>query len=85
MDISADDVRRLLGSSEADDPVLVLIEGRLEIVPAAELTSGKYRGALRVASRDEIIERTGGGEAASDRELDDQARALNTAVRNLGG
>lgn len=35
MDISADDVRRLLGIGEADDPVLILIEGRLEIVPAA--------------------------------------------------
>lgn len=85
MDISADDLRRLLGTSEADDPVLILIEGRLEIVPAAELTSAEYRGALRVASRGEIIERTGGGESLSERELDDEAQALTTAVRNLGG
>ncbi|MGV0904924.1 hypothetical protein [Mycobacterium novum] len=81
--ISADHVRRLLAADEGD-AVLVLIEGRLEIVPAEKLTSATYRGALRVASRDEIIERTGGGGPVSERDLEEQAEALDTAVRNLG-
>jgi hypothetical protein len=50
MDISAEDVRRLLGTSEPGDPVLILIEGRLEIVPAAELTSAKPAAANRCRS-----------------------------------
>ncbi|MGB3893125.1 hypothetical protein [Mycolicibacter sinensis] len=50
MDISTEDVRRLLGTSETDDPVLILIEGRLEIVPAAELTSAKPAAANRCRS-----------------------------------
>ncbi|MGV0749513.1 hypothetical protein [Mycolicibacter heraklionensis] len=83
MDISADDVRRLLTAGETDTE-LVLIEGRIEIVPAAELASAAYRGALRVASRDEIVQRIGGRESVSARELEEQAEALNTAVRNLG-
>ncbi|OBH18335.1 hypothetical protein [Mycolicibacter sinensis] len=84
MDICADDVRRLLAAREPDT-VLVLIEGRVEAVTAAELDSPAYRGALRIASRDELIERTDGRQSVSERELEEQAEALNTAVRNLGG
>lgn len=83
MTIAADDVRRLLGAGDTD-AVLVLIEGRTEIIPAEELTSPAYRGALRVASRDEVIAWTGTAEL-SDRELEEQAENLDVAVRNLGG
>ena len=83
MSIAADDVRRLLSAGDAD-AVLVLIEGRTEIIPAEELTSPAYRGALRVASRDEVIARTGTVDL-SDHELAEQAESLDVAVRNLGG
>jgi hypothetical protein len=83
MTIAADDVRRLLGADETD-AVLVLVEGHTDIIPAEELTSPAYRGALRVASRDEIIARTGKADL-SDHELAEQAESLDVAVRNLGG
>lgn len=83
MSIGADDVRRLLGARDTD-PVLVLIEGHTEIIPAEELTSPAYCGALVVASPDEVIARTGRADL-SDRELAEQAESLDVAVRNLGG
>ena len=83
MTIAADDVRRLLGADDTD-AVLVLVEGHTDIIPAKELTSPAYRGALRVASRDEIIARTGTADL-SDHELAEQAESLDVAVRNLGG
>ncbi|MGC2652718.1 MAG: hypothetical protein WA317_03740 [Mycobacterium sp.] len=83
MSIAADDVRRLLGAGDTD-AVLVLIEGHTEILSAQELTSPAYRGALRVASREEVIARTGRADL-SDRELAEQAESLDVAVRNVGG
>lgn len=43
----------------------------------------EYRGALRVATRQDVVQRAG-GEELSDRELAEQAEDLDTAVRNLG-
>lgn len=83
MTISVDDVRRLLS---AGDPqaLLVVIEGHAQVLSPAELESPDYRGALRVAAREEIIERTGSAEP-SERELAEQAENLDAALRNLGG
>ena len=52
-------------------------------MPPAELESPPYHGALQVASRQEIVERTGGVNV-SERELSEPAQNLNAAVRNLG-
>ncbi|KUI28452.1 pyridine nucleotide-disulfide oxidoreductase [Mycobacterium sp. IS-1496] len=82
MTISADDVRQLLDTD--GDAVLVLIEGRVEVVTAGQLGSEQYRGALEIISRDELLKRTGGA-ALDDRGLDEQAAALTTAVDELGG
>ena len=82
MTINADDVRQLLGTD--GDTVLVLIEGRAEVVTAGQLSSSEYHGALEIISRDELLKRTGGTEVG-DRELEEQAAALNTAVDELGG
>ncbi|WP_197373123.1 hypothetical protein [Mycolicibacterium baixiangningiae] len=82
MTVSADDVRRLLGTD--GDAVLVLIEGRAEVVTAGQLGSSQYLGALEIISRDELLKRTGGTDLG-DRELEEQAAALNTAVDELGG
>lgn len=83
MKVSADDIRRLL-ASEDGDTALVALEGRVEVVTPAQLASPDYRGALQIATRQEVVQRTGGAEL-SDRELAEQAEDLDTAVRNLGG
>lgn len=83
MTIGADHVRRLLASQDADT-ALVVIEGRAAVVTPAELNSDEYRGALQVATRQELVQRVGHAEL-SDRELAEQAEELDTAVRNLGG
>lgn len=82
MTVSTDDVRRLLTSGE-DDAVLVALEGRIEVVTPAQLESDDYRGALQIATRQEVLDRAGGAEL-SDRELAEQAEDLDSAVRNLG-
>jgi hypothetical protein len=80
--ITADNLRRLLASET--DTVLILIEGRIEVVDPAALDTDEYRGALQVITRDELIEQAG-GEQLSDRELLEQAAALEMAVDELGG
>ncbi|KUH86067.1 MULTISPECIES: hypothetical protein [unclassified Mycobacterium] len=80
--ISAEDVRALLRSEEKD-AVLVVIEGRVEVIGAGRLASADYRGALEVVSRDDLVKRI--GETPSDHEIDEQAAQLDTAVSELGG
>lgn len=82
MTVSADDVRQLLGAE--GEAVLVLIEGRAEVVTAGQLSSPQYQGALEIISRDELVKRVGGPDV-DDRDLAEQAAALNTAVDELGG
>ncbi|MEZ0354960.1 hypothetical protein AB4879_01510 [Mycobacterium sp. SA01] len=82
MMITPDDVRRLLDGDP--DAVLVLIEGRTEVVGPAALDTDDYRGALQVITRAELVEQAG-GEKLSDRELSEQAAALETAIAELGG
>ena len=81
--ISAGDVRRLL---EHDDPeaVLVLIEGRIEVVSPRQIDSPEYRGALQVISRDDLLQRIG-AQDLSDRVIEEQAAILETTVAELGG
>jgi hypothetical protein len=83
MTIGADDVRRLLASQDAD-AALVVLEGRAAVVAPADLDSEEFRGALQIATREELVQRVGHAEL-SDRELAEQAEELDTAVRNLGG
>ena len=82
MTISTDDVRRLL-QSEQPDSVLVLVEGRTEVIGAGQLASEQYRGALEVVSRDDLAKRLGDG--PSEHDLAEQAALLDTAVDELGG
>lgn len=80
--ISAEDVRALLRSEEKE-PVLVVVEGRVEVIGAGQLASADYRGALEVVSRDDLVQRI--GETPSDREIDEQAAQLDTGISELGG
>lgn len=79
MRITAKDLRRLL-DSDAQQPNLVLREGRIEVVAAAALPAG----ALQVVSRDALVGQLG-GQHASDRALEEIAARLDTQVSNLGG
>ena len=80
--ITADNVRQLLASDT--ETVLVVVEGRAEVVDQDALDSDAYRGALQVITRDELVEQAG-GEQLSERELLEQAAALDMAVAELGG
>jgi hypothetical protein len=83
MVISTDVVKQLL---QADDPeaVLVLIEGRAEVINQRDTGSPQYRGALQIISRDDLIKRTGGAEL-SEHDLAEQAALLDMTVSELGG
>ena len=83
MTISAQDVRRLLDSE--DGSTLVLIEGRAEVITGQQKSSEKYRGALEVISRDELLSRVGGTPRLTDDQISTQATALDTAINELGG
>jgi hypothetical protein len=80
--VTADDVRRRLAAGT--DAVLVLVEGRVDVVAPAELDTEAYRGALEVITRDELV-RGAGGVQLSERELKEQAAELDSAVSELGG
>ena len=80
--VTADDVRRLLAAGP--DAVLILVEGRVDVVAPAELDTDAYRGALQIITRDELV-RGAGGEQLSERELTEQAAELDSAVSELGG
>jgi hypothetical protein len=82
MTISTDDVRRLLQSDEPDS-VLVLVEGRTEVIGASQLASEQYRGALEVIARDDLMKRL--GDAPSEHDVAEQAAQLDMAVNELGG
>lgn len=82
MTISTDDVRRLL-AAEQSDAVLVLVEGRTEVIGAGQLASDAYRGALEIVSRDDLTKRL--GDAPSEHDFAEQAALLDSAVNELGG
>ncbi|MEZ0340822.1 hypothetical protein ACAG25_12655 [Mycobacterium sp. pV006] len=83
MTITPDDLRRLLDAGP--DATLVLIEGRTKILTAGDLDRDENRGALEIISRAALVERTGATDMVSESELSTQARALETAVTELGG
>lgn len=83
MTISGDDVRRLL-ASDASDAVLVLVQGHTEVVPGDQLESDRYRGALQVVSRADLLSQVDGAQL-SEHEMAEEAAKLESAIANLGG
>ncbi|HEX8868445.1 MAG TPA: hypothetical protein VF821_22495 [Lentzea sp.] len=79
MPVPVDDLKRLL-QSDRPDAALVLVEGRYVVADSEESASG----AFTVVTRDELVERLG-GRPITDRDLDEAAAALSSAVDNLGG
>lgn len=82
MTISNNDVRQLL-DAKARDAVLVLVEGRTEVIGAGQLASEEYRGALEVISRDDLVDRI--GDEPSEHMVAEQSALLDAAVSELGG
>jgi NADH dehydrogenase len=82
MTISPDDVRQLL---QADaDAVLVLIEGRAQVIAGTQVNSDDFRGALEVIAKRDLLERVGSSDL-SDHEAAEQAASLDAMVSELGG
>ncbi|UVS79813.1 hypothetical protein Actkin_03563 [Actinokineospora sp. UTMC 2448] len=71
------DLRELL-DSDLPDPVLVLREGRVDVVAGAD------RAGLEVISRADLLRTTGQTEFTDD-DLERQAAALTATTNNLGG
>jgi hypothetical protein len=84
--ITAQDVQALLTSSDAE-PTLVLVEGRAEVVSEKDLRSGRYAGALVIASRSDLCHGLGGPDPdqLDPHNLDELANRLSVTVRQLGG
>lgn len=82
MMITGEDVAQLLEAGPS--AVLVLIEGRAEVIGSDELDTGDYLGALEVISRSALLDRTGGADL-TEHELAEQAAVLDAAVSELGG
>jgi hypothetical protein len=82
MTITNEDVRKLLAADT--DSVLVLIEGRTEVIGGSETGTDDYQGALEVITRADLLERTGTAEL-SDNEVAEQAASLDATVSELGG
>ncbi|MCC8243799.1 hypothetical protein [Saccharothrix luteola] len=83
MTVKASDLRELL-MSDLPDPNLVLIEGRLQVIPVDDLDADSFRGAMLLLSRTELLAR-GVDETSSDDDLERQAATISTAVNELGG
>ncbi|MDQ0584300.1 hypothetical protein [Streptomyces rishiriensis] len=80
--VTREHVRELLEARD-DGPVLVVLEGRAHVVPADDLGSDRYAGALEVVSGEKFNRQaTPGGH--SEGELDALAATLNTLVSKLG-
>jgi hypothetical protein len=79
--ITPDDLKRLLDATEKD-AVMVLIEGRIDVIGAGQLASDEYRGALEVISRDDLARRL--GDAPSERDFAEEAGKLDAAISDLG-
>ncbi len=81
--ITEEHVRDLL-RPRADNPTLVVLQGRAQVVPAAELGTDRYRGALEVASADDLARRIG-SRTPSDQDIAALASTLDATVTELGG
>jgi hypothetical protein len=81
MNVTVADLRALLASTD-DEPTLILVGGRFETVPAAELAS--YPGALEVTSRTALRLELAREDEPTDEELETRAAILSTGITELG-
>ncbi|MFV2121620.1 hypothetical protein ACE14D_25560 [Streptomyces sp. Act-28] len=69
--------------SDAEEPILVVVAGTAVVVPAAALGTDRYRGAVEVVSRRDLVARLG-TDTASRRDLEETAARLDATVAQLG-
>jgi hypothetical protein len=77
------DVRRLVESRDPDCR-LVLYRGQTALVTADDLAADRYPGALEIVTRREALDMLGRDDPA-EREIDELAASLDTAVSEMGG
>jgi len=81
--ISPADMRRLM---EADDPdaALVIYQGRAAVIPADDLTAGRYPGALSVTTQRTVLDILG-RQVTSEQDIEQLAANLDVTASELGG
>ncbi|GAB2892522.1 hypothetical protein GCM10027074_70760 [Streptomyces deserti] len=80
--ITPEHVKDLL-ESDAGNPTLVVVAGAAEVVPASALDTDRYRGALEVVSRKDLLAQLSTG-TASRHDLEEMAARLDGTVTRLG-
>lgn len=80
--ITPEHIEALL-ESDADEPTLIVTAGTVLVVPASALDSERYRGAVEVISRYDLVAQLG-TDVPSRRDLTETAARLDTAVTQLG-
>ncbi|WP_033320308.1 hypothetical protein [Streptomyces yerevanensis] len=80
--ITSEQIEALL-ASDAEGPTLIVTAGTVVVVPASALDSERYRGAVEIISRHDLVAQLG-TDAPSRRDLKETAARLDTAVTQLG-
>jgi hypothetical protein len=83
MPIPVEDLKQLLQSTRPE-ATLVHVVGSYVVAGRDELATDAMRGAVTVVTKDELLERVGGW-PVTDRELEEAAAMLSSAVDNRGG
>lgn len=81
--IEPQDVRRLL-DSDVLEPTMVLVEGDAHVVPAGHLETDRYRGAMVITTRQDILDQFEGSDI-SDGDVERLTSTLNVEINTLGG
>ncbi|MGW7441618.1 hypothetical protein [Streptomyces sp. NPDC054849] len=80
--VSPEQVRMLLDPA-GQDSCLVLIEGRTEVVPAAQVATDRYKGAVEVATGRDMADLVG-STAVTEEDVSALAARLQAMVAQLG-
>jgi hypothetical protein len=83
MIVGRSDVRQLVESQDPDCS-LVLYRGRTSLVTAEDLAAERYPGALQIVTRREALDMLGRDDP-SEREINELAASLDTAMSEMGG
>jgi hypothetical protein len=83
MPVPVKDLKLLLQSTRPQ-ATLVLVAGSYVVAGQDELATEALCGALPVVTRDDLLDRVGGW-PVTDRDLDEAAATLSSAVDNRGG
>ncbi|WP_128374375.1 hypothetical protein [Streptomyces cavernae] len=80
--ITPEHIEALL-ESDSDDPVLIVAAGSSVVVPASATATDRYRGAMEIISRQDLVDQLG-TDAPSRRDLEEIATRLDATVAQLG-